>query len=222
MDKLDELIHNYQKIGDDIKKYNTLHQIYAYKNYDNFNVAKKKMSSTYETELANYLHDNYDYMSKEEMCHMLIKCLNIIQVKKLLLEFEFYNYRPTPVAYMSFSEYIPICRKLLVRYQSKAAGFDLDDTEWRLYTHDVKNDYDLDSNEIIFENTINYKDNDKDENIGFFVRLENILDNIAENMDVKVTYLETDKDDKIYVVIINVRDLTMKMTQNNSDSSNDN
>lgn len=172
--------------GKEMKIYNLKHIIEKHSNY----MLKNKSN---DKELTNYIHDNYEKMSFEEMKNIVTKCMTQNDVKKILLEYDFYNYDCTidKKTYMSLSQVKYAVEKILNRYQSKAGGFKIEDTVWS-YHNNESYQYTIKNYKIMFENTINKIDILDIETKKYLTRLELIFNNLAENIKCMITTLKID------------------------------
>mgnify|MGYP000994981911 CR=1 FL=1 len=152
-------------------------------------------------DLANYIFENYDKMDEMEMKKIVTKCLTPLDMKRILLEYEFKN-RPirSPNIEMSLTDFSKYAQKLLNRYQSKAGGFYIEDTVWTMYTS-TSSEYDVQDYEILFENSVDKLDSNDNEIKEYLDRLEIILDNICKNIDVEIRYLASKGDSITFILI---------------------
>ncbi len=153
--------------------------------------------------LAKFIHDDLDSMTSTEMKFFLLKCFdNEIAIKNELLKYEFNNLVPNTITKkITIEEYAKLAMTCIHRYHKKVGGFNIEDGQWQSFTF-PNTKYELtNSNEIIFENTINNVDAYSAETLKFLIRLENILSNICYNFSAKIKFVELDRD-KIVVIII--------------------
>ena len=66
--------------------------LYKLDNLDNYESNYYFKETNYV--LVDYIHNNYEKLSDEEMTKFLIKILDIKQVKKFLLVYDLLNYKP--------------------------------------------------------------------------------------------------------------------------------
>lgn len=197
----------------ELSDYNILHQLEKLKNYqlDNGN------SNTQETntELASYLHSNFDTMDEKEMAILLTRCLGINDIKKNLLAFEFKNYKRIPVKHMTLENFKNIALTIIDRYQWKAGGFKIEDKEWVIHTSE-SNDYEVKKYELLFENTLDKFDLDDEETDDFIDDLLKHLNSIAENINVEFRQKNDKK--KIVRILLWAEDITQVPEDNQEDS----
>lgn len=189
----------------EIKHYNLLHMIDINNNY-----GIEKLSDEEErSQLAQYIHNNFDKMDDVEMQRLVLKCLSITRIKQILLEYELENLKPSNImASLTLTEFIPLATKILNRYQSKAGGFCFEDNIWTLHTMQSA-DITLNEYTIIFENSIDKYDVDDFKTEKYISDIVYLLDNIAENIRVDVHYMKAKKD-KLFLVHIRAQDINLK------------
>ena len=165
-----------------MKNYNTRHKIETSTPYNT------QFSSKVDDEkqmLAKYIHNNYSTMDEKEMQTILMKCLDVGKIKSLLLQYELENYEEKAKKRLSLSEFKNKAEQIFTRYQCRAGGFLIEDTEWSV--HDSKSThYDVKENELVFENTVNMIDlanDDVDDYLYFIIKR---LETIAENIEVEL------------------------------------
>src|SRR4029078_8419630 len=100
-------------------------------------------------------------MDEIEQRKMVIKCLNMNNVKKILLNFELTHHKLIPKK-MSLEEFLPICKLILERYQGKAGGFLIEDNDWVIHKPDSA-EFEVKSNELLFVNTLDLSDSGDNE-----------------------------------------------------------
>ncbi len=159
--------------------------------------------------LATYLHDNLDIMDEIEMRNIISKCFPIHKLKNKLLEFEFYN---MPIVNqereITLEQFSKEAESILLRYQSKAGGFCLEDNEWIKNTS-IDSEYPLRDYEVVYENTIDINDANNLETENYIQQLIDILNSLSTNIDVNVFYLEKKKQ-KAIMVHLRAQDMNMK------------
>lgn len=166
----------------DLKHYHILHQLESYKNY---NKKISLMNTEDQTQLAEYIHNNYNTMDETEMKILALKCLEINSIKKILLSFELENYNEQPVEHLSLTDFMIKAQHILRRYQCKAGGFNVEDTEWIVHkTGSIE--YDVMENEILFANTIAICDEEDDELEDYLNHILRRLNCIAKNIIVEI------------------------------------
>ncbi len=199
------LLNQYNK-EQEMKKYNTLHKL---EYYNNFNADISNKSKNEKDELALYIHDNFDTMDEIEMRHMALKCLDMNKIKKILLSYELNNYKNKPITNMSLDAFLKQAIRVITRYQHKAGGFLLEDKEWKVYRHGCK-EYDVENNEILFVNSLDRSDVD-DENTDLFIRkIVKQLNMISKNITVEIRQIFKHKD-KIAKILLWATDKNIKV-----------
>ena len=164
-----------------MKKYNVQHKIETLNTY---NTQFSNLEDGKHT-LAKYIHNNYNTMDEKEMQTILMKCLNINKIKSLLLQYELENYEEIPQKCMSLSEFKNKARQIFARYQCRAGGFLIEDTQWTV--HDSRSTrYDVKENELLFENTLNIVDLENDDVENYIYYIVKRLGSIAENIEVEI------------------------------------
>lgn len=191
----------------EMKKYNLMHILENGKNYANISHSKSKNE---RQELAEYIHTNYDNMDDIEMKAFVLKCLDMNEIKKILLLFELKNYKNKHISQkMSLSDFKNKAICLFNRYQSKAGGFLIEDTEWIVYDNTTTK-YEINENELLFENTINICDVDNDETIMYLDYMVKRLNSLAKNIYVEWRQRKNDHS-KVMSLLIWVTDKDIKM-----------
>jgi hypothetical protein len=172
-----------KQIETEMKRYNTEHKLETLKNYNLF-LSKDNIDK--RLELAKYIHDNYNTMDDIEMQTMLTKCLDIHKIKSLLLQYELENYEEEELKkYMSLDEFKKKALYIFTRYQCKAGGFLMEDSEWIIHDKTTTN-YDVKENELLFENTINIIDVNNNEIDTYLFYIIKRLTSLSENIDVEL------------------------------------
>ena len=138
-----------QQIEQEMKRYSLLHSLEKITNYQN-NVT----DNTNSHELAEYIHDNYHKMDEIELKIIALKCMDLNDFKRIILSYELRNFKPNQkIETMTLNKFKTHALKLLNRYQCKAGGFLIEDNEWCVHDNtSVK--YEVEKNELLFENTI--------------------------------------------------------------------
>ncbi len=168
-----------QEMEQEMKQYSLLHRLERETNYQN-NIS----NDTNSQELAKYIHENYYKMDEVELKVIALKCMDLNEFKRIILSYELKNYKPEQkIKTMSLDKFKTHVLKLLNRYQCKAGGFLIEDNEWSVHDNtSVK--YEVEKNELLFENTISVVDEDDNEADCFLEYLVKRLNLIADNIDV--------------------------------------
>lgn len=173
-----------------MKRYNLLSMIDYHSNY-----AER---SKKDTNLADYIFDNFDKMDEEEMKLTALKCLNLNDCKRILLSHEFYNLQTEPVKELPLSKFLLNVTKILNRYHYKAGGFYFEDSEWLVHTNKSK-EYDIDENCVMIENSISVVDFNNPNTEKFIDKLDYLFDNQADNIDVEMKFSDNHEAKIIWV-----------------------
>jgi len=192
----------------EMKKYNLLHILEKQTNYQN-NINLKESQESQE--LANYIHKNYYKMDEIELKLIALKCIDLNEVKRIILSYELKNYKPEQKnGTMSLNKFKIHAFKLFNRYQCKAGGFYIEDNEWIMHDNtSVK--YEVDNNELLFENTISVVDENDNESEYFLEYLVKRLNLIADNIDVELRQKQNEHS-KVINVLLWVTDKNIEST----------
>jgi hypothetical protein len=171
----------------EMKIYNTLHQMEKYKNYSPY-LSSTNLQQSHE--FADYIHNTYNTLSDEEIKQLTLKCLSVNDCKHLLLLHELKYHQIQPKEHMTIDEFTKIALYYLNRYQCKAGGFFIEDTEWT-----VKQS----QSEVLFENTVFYKYSNDYDTCLFLDLIINKLNSIAKNITVE---LREKNDSKIIYILL--------------------
>ncbi|MBA42888.1 MAG: hypothetical protein CMF62_02625 [Magnetococcales bacterium] len=158
--------------------------------------------------LVEMIHHDLNKMTSEEMKRILSKCYDDIYYKRELLRYEFFNRSTTPEK-LEFKDFIKQTKNILSRYHHIVGGFLIEDREWRFYDA-TSTDYNLDNDEVYFENTIDRTDDQDRNTLLYLERLIEIINMIATN--IKVRYKIKHRDQLSWIVI---------RAKNNSKKDND-
>lgn len=191
----DNFVDSVHEHDDEMKKYELLHKIDYRGNYKPDFIPK----NTNDSNLAKYLYDNFDRMDEIEMKKIAMNCLNINDIKRILLNFELNNFKKEPEQ-LTLDEFAIEAKKILRRYQSKAGGFLLEDPDWNFYKTSISK-YDVRSNEVLFENTINMMDFDDTDTEKYLKKIVERLKIIAKNVKVELRYMKERKNKVVYLLI---------------------
>lgn len=173
-----------EDLNKEIEEYNIQHHMASYSKYN------MHLDVDNSEQLSEYIHNNYSSMDRKEMETVALKLLSDNQLKHTLLKFELENYVPKEIN-MNKDTFVKTCHSILIRYQSKAGGFKIDDTEWSTDT-DVEGC-------VAFLNTVTKPNFVKEETQQYLKSLVNRLNNVATNYDVE---LKSDIYDGVVWVVI--------------------
>jgi hypothetical protein len=167
---------------DEMKKYNLMHQLEYYKNYD----INNKGNDLESEDFANYLYNNYNKMDEIELKKNVLKCISLNNIKKVLLDFELSHHKFIPTK-MTLTDFLSKAKIIFNRYQGKAGGFLLEDNEWSVHESKSEEFY-VKLNELLFVNTLDETDCDNYETEQYLKKLTRKLNTIAENIKVELRY----------------------------------
>ena len=177
------LLVNQYDMEHEMKKYKIMHNLEKYKNYKN-EVYTKSLDE--KLQLAKYIHKNYNNMDEIEMKKVVLKCLDMNDIKKILLLYELKN-NPSIPKQMSLNEFKSKVVNIFNKYQSKAGGFLLEDNEWIIHDH-TSSRYEVREHELLFENTINTHDMDDNDTNMYLKYLMQKLSSLSENINVELRH----------------------------------
>ena len=177
-----------------MQTYNALHKLEANGIY-----SYDKPHSDGDPKLAKYIHTNYNTMDETEIKNIAIQCMDINDAKHILLDYELTHYKDTPKI-MTLDEFSKTALTILNRFQGKAGGFLIEDLQWTLYTTTTKK-YEIHSNEILFENTLNICDYDDHETECFLNKIVRRLGSITSNITIDLRFHKDVKKKIVYVLI---------------------
>jgi len=178
-----------------MNKYNILSLI---DNNSNYGTKEEDLGNP---ELAEYINKNYDKMTPEEMKYCAIKCLSNKDIRRILLTYEFDNIDIKPVKHMTLDVFIKKTETILNRYQHKVGGFDFEDNRW-IFHREGSKDYPVNEYTAIVENSISIVDIDNKNTEVYLDRLNQILNNIADNIDVDMEHQYNYKDKIVWVQLL--------------------
>ena len=148
---MDNLYDKYRKKEKEMNEYATMHKLETNEIYAS---DEEKDTEYFEShkldrcEMADFLYNNFTSLSSKDKRLYLTKCLSSIQVKRELLKFELKHYKQIPQS-MTIKDFTKKAESIFRRYQGKAGGFYIEDTDWDL--HDSTSDrYRVESNQIFF------------------------------------------------------------------------
>jgi hypothetical protein len=185
------------KIRLEIEEYNKLHQLAAIENYG---ITDEHLDNA--EKLADEINSIGDInnIDLQTITDTVMKCLPTKQIKQILLNHELTHYQQQSVPHMSLEEFSGAAKQILDRYQCKAGGFHIEDTNWIL--HDFKStDHVIKKHEIMFENSIDKLDAESTEVTSFLTKLHHRLSSVADNIKVDVRYKPSKHDGIVWIVI---------------------
>lgn len=184
-----------ENISKEMKRYINEHLILSHTNYG----LKRKPIKSDLQELAAMINKDYQHMDDHELKYLVNKCLSIEDMKSIILNFEL-NYLEREPTYMTLEEFSVQADRILKRYQWRAGGFLIEDTQWKIMTSKSRN-HDIMDNEILFENTIDIKRSIDIETRDFLERIVDQLNSLATNIDVELRFKDKKEDRLSYVLI---------------------
>lgn len=150
--------------------------------------------------LARYINEHFNDMKLNDMIKLLQQCMTEKQIKKTLLEFEFKYIDVIKPRDLDLDEFVGNALKILKRYQCKAGGYYIEDTDWIVHRKDsVK--YDVKNNEVLFENSVDKIDFLDNETQYFIKRIASILNGLSNDIDVDYDFSESKEDGITWVLI---------------------
>ena len=178
----------------EILKYNYLLQLDKLKNYS------CTIENNEDKTLATSIYDNFDKLDDLGRRNLLTKCLSNNEINMHLLKFELINKQnDDPENELTLDEFEKQAFKIINRYHWKAGGFKIEDSEWIQHKHNSKL-YDVLSNELLFENTLDRSDVDDEETERYMDHLTRHLNYLSKNIEVEYRYKNTKE--KIVRVLI--------------------
>ena len=154
------------------------------------------------TDTAEYIHHNYHKMDEIERVHLLNKILHDKTVFAYLLKYELRNLNHGK-KYRDFFQFIKFVDAAFIRYHMWAGGQLCEDNEWTKYTNSTDK-YPLNSNEVIYENSIKKIYRHSLDNKLYIFDLLNFFNlHHAENISVKFKMIPYT--DEIYLMVLIVK-----------------
>jgi len=175
-------------IDNKMKKYKHLHKI---------NSVKNKYSNN--KKLATFINKNLYKMNNEEKKILISKCLSETEINKILLNFEMKNL-DIKSEEMDLKTFQKKAEFYLLRYQHNAGGYLIEDREWIVY-NSKSNDYNLDINSIVFENSLFESNLSDKETLEFINDLSILLNKISNNITVNYELLQSKKESLVWIII---------------------
>ncbi len=175
-----------------IKKFNDMHYMESKENYSlpdppleyelDINILQEREA------LAKKIHSNFDKLTNEELVEMANICRTENEHKRKLLCFELKYFREKPRS-MTLEEFKENAIRILKRYQSKAGGFKIEDSEWLIYSvADVDDNHLVMDNELLFENSICKCDEDDIETNRYLDMIIDRLNSLSNEIDVDLHF----------------------------------
>jgi hypothetical protein len=168
--------------GKEVKIYNNLQQLDSIHDTDH-------LKDDHIQSLAKYIHDNYDTMDELEMRSVAMKCLELNEIRDILLTFEFNNYESHSIE-MTIEKFIKIALRMFKKYHRISEY--LEDSDWIVHRSDSPH-FEVGINEVTFQNTVDNADNEDSELNNYLYKMVEKLDNIASNIDVSLEMIEKKK-----------------------------
>lgn len=182
----DKQIYDRFDSGKDMKIFNFMHNLDWYSDEDAIDASSEKSK-----DLAKFIYDNYHKMDDNEMKVIALKCIDIRDIKRILLNYELIHLEQK-IQKMTLNEFTVKAMNLLSRYQGKAGGFLLEDNQWTLHRMSSTY-YDVKENEILFENTMNKCDMEDQQTNEYLLNILKRLENISENMNIELRFKNRNK-----------------------------
>lgn len=135
-------------------------------------------------EVVDELHEKFDDMSMQEKRNFIQKVYTDKQVDRELLRYELKHYSPK-VKCQSLEEMVNYTKKTLSRYQWRAGGFYIEDSEWE--EHDENSPtFSVKEGEYLFLNSVDKKDAYELSFKKFLLLLEKHLNKATKKFRVKI------------------------------------
>lgn len=132
---------------------------------------------------AKLLHDNCDKMDNENIKNYVVKCLSKEECANIVYDYILTNYMAKSKKYNNIKEFTNDVLYYLNNYQTKMINVMLEDEEWIVYNHE-STEYNLDKNQVLFENTIDRQDTNDRITMDYINKLVNFLNNLSKNINV--------------------------------------
>jgi hypothetical protein len=188
------------KIIDKLKEYDDkIHEMNEYDHLHRISIEEEKCDLS---DLAEYIHKNYNKMDDDEMRRLLVKSMTSAEVKRSIYNIEFKYYKPDEIKEITLDQYVDEAMQYLNKFLLTSIGHKMEDNMWTIHNN-KSNKYKIKENQIIFENSsssiIFNGSSIKD--------LQDILNNISP--DIKVKFYSTFSKN-IYWLIFKCTHTTMK------------
>jgi len=180
------------------------------KKYCKLNLSSRKHDSNMgeRSTFAEFLFNNYRKLEESEMRVLVNKCLELQDVKEILLNYELNHFQNTQPTEMTLNTFIKTAKQIFERYHALESNFE--DKEWILHESGSLH-YQVDQNEVIFENTIKIVDYDSKTRT-YITNLIHRLKSISINIKVNAKCKE-DYKNKIMHIIISGVDTNIESTE---------
>lgn len=200
---MSNIVDKYDK-SDEMIEYNKLLQSESELNYGIIPIIESSLRS----EKANLIMEQYD---KTDPYDLLKLCLSEKEAKSIIMTYELRNYEFQTKENMDLKEFVQIALNFLNRYQHKAGGFLLHNHQWECHdqSSQKRHTFQMKSNEILFINSLDNK-NEEDIETEFFIDLLlEKLNTIATNIEVKHGVYEPDQS-RIHYILLSAIDKNKK------------
>lgn len=191
-----------EEIKKQIEEYNIMHKLDLANNYG----IEDEIDMDKNIDIANIINKEYDNLNIDQMRELATKCLTSKQIKRILLSHELKYYRSNELkelklsTELSLNEFKNIAVNLLNRYQCKAGGFYIEDTEWKVHSYESK-EHDIKKYELLFENTVDRSAVEDDDTHQYLEALGKRLNSLASNIDIEIRYKSSRHDSIIWILI---------------------
>ena len=101
---------------------------------------------------------------------------------------------------MNIKEFQKIAFSYLIRYQYNVGGNLIEDKEWIMYDY-KSDDYNLDENTILFENSVFESNINDEETLEFISDLTNLLNKISIDIKVEYELIKSKKESLVWIII---------------------
>ena len=168
-------------------------------------LSNSKQVPYYDTDTDH--KDNAFFINKYYHCFednyiktLASKLLSLDKCKQIVLDYELTYFEPEVKECMSLKQVEIEANKIFTKYHWKVDGDILEDNVWTLHTPNNSIKYDINSNEIVYENTIHKKNKDCKELDEYLDKLCNRLNKLAKNIVVEWRTKKSKTNKLIYVL----------------------
>ena len=170
----------------------------------------------YQINLSEYvniipnLHESLIKSSDEQLIELYNKCINPTFIKNKLLLMDLENYTPDKNELITKNEFISYVHQLFKFYNNLFMQF-YEDNIWILHDK-TSTKYPLKDNEIVFENSIKYMDEDSinNEKAEYYIKLiRNHLNELCKKIRVSTKIIEDPNNEICWILLKCTSDLFM-------------
>lgn len=172
-------------------------------------------TNTNHTEHAFFINKYYNCFEDNYIRTLASKLLSLDKCKQIVLDYELTFFEPIVKEYMSLKQVEFEANKIFTKYHWKVEGDILEDNIWILHTPDNSIKYEINSNEIVYENTIHKKNKDCKELDTYLDKLCNRLNKLAKNIVVEYRFKKS-KTNKLIYILFWFADITLVSNVNDN------